>query len=303
MRVIVRAAQLWGEHDCVDLSAAFAYHTLQSFFPILLIALAMASQLLGQEADRVDEILAVLKSVLPPSVLGLVESTLRDLVRQGKGAGLFGLFFLSISATNAYLSLQRGADRLWSSALPRRSRQLPVRRHIRAFLAARLEAFAVVAVLGVLVVADQLLANLRRFSGASWLAETLRNQPWLADLALLAPGVSAFSSGLGYSLLMLLLMRLLPSRTVRWRPLVPGALFIGLSISILNSALTRSLLSLGTRFQAYGVVGGVLVLTLWVWILGLAVYFGQCLSVALALPRGPDQAAAEIPGVDARPAP
>jgi len=66
------------------------------------------------------KVLNILSSVLPLSVIGLVESTLRDLIHQGTGAGLFGLFLLLISATNAYLSLQRGAERPWSSARPRR---------------------------------------------------------------------------------------------------------------------------------------------------------------------------------------
>ena len=37
-----RAYRLWLRHDCVDLSAAFAYHGLQSIFPLCLIALAIA---------------------------------------------------------------------------------------------------------------------------------------------------------------------------------------------------------------------------------------------------------------------
>ena len=33
-RLLWRAYRLWDREDCVDLSAAFAYHTLQSLFPI-----------------------------------------------------------------------------------------------------------------------------------------------------------------------------------------------------------------------------------------------------------------------------
>ena len=36
-----RAGQRWVNHECVDLSAAFAYFTLQSIFPLLLIALSV----------------------------------------------------------------------------------------------------------------------------------------------------------------------------------------------------------------------------------------------------------------------
>ena len=35
------AYRLWDRQDCIDLSAAFAYHSLQSFFPVLLIALGV----------------------------------------------------------------------------------------------------------------------------------------------------------------------------------------------------------------------------------------------------------------------
>ena len=87
------------------------------------------------------------------------------------------------------------------------------------------------------------------------------------------------------SLLSLLLQRLLPSRRVPWKPLIPGALLVGLALNVLNSAFSLSIISLGNRFQAYGVIGGVMVLTLWVWLIGVIHYFGQCLSVELASAR------------------
>ena len=49
-------------------------------------------------------------SSFTPSVVGLVDSTLVKLVNQGFGAGILGAMFLMITAGNAYLTLQRGAD-------------------------------------------------------------------------------------------------------------------------------------------------------------------------------------------------
>ena len=91
------------------------------------------------------------------------------------------------------------------------------------------------------------------------------------------------------SLFALLLQRVLPSRRVPVRPLIPGSILIGFGLTILNSILSLSLISLGNRFQAYGVIGGVLVLTLWVWLIGVILYYGQCLSVELALRVRPRQ--------------
>ena len=42
----------------------------------------------------------------------MVDSS-EKLVNQGFGAGILGAIFLMITAGNAYLTLQRGADRLW----------------------------------------------------------------------------------------------------------------------------------------------------------------------------------------------
>ena len=106
-----KAGLRWSRSDCVDFSAAFAYYALQSIFPLLLIALAVAAGIFGK-TNGVDEVLSVILPLLPPSVGDLVESTLIGLVRQGFGAGLLGVVVLMLTASNLYLTLQRGADRL-----------------------------------------------------------------------------------------------------------------------------------------------------------------------------------------------
>ena len=55
----------------------------------------------------------------------------------------------------------------------------------------------------------------------------------------------------------------------------------------MNLALGSSLIPLGARFQAYGVIGGVLLLTLWVWLVALIFYYGLALSVVLSRPQLP----------------
>ena len=102
------ACERWSKSDCIDLSAAFAYYTLQSFFPILLISLSIASWFLGKQEGLDQQIITVAAQILPPSVVELVETTLINLIDQGFGAGILGAMFLLFTAGNAYLSLQRG---------------------------------------------------------------------------------------------------------------------------------------------------------------------------------------------------
>ena len=70
------ACERWSKSDCIDLSAAFAYYTLQSFFPILLISLSIASWFLGKQEGLDQEIISIAAQILPPSVVELVETTL-----------------------------------------------------------------------------------------------------------------------------------------------------------------------------------------------------------------------------------
>ena len=278
------ACERWSKSDCIDLSAAFAYYTLQSFFPILLISLSIASWFLGKQDGLDQQIISVAAQILPPSVVELVETTLFKLIDQGFGAGILGAMFLLFTAGNAYLSLQRGSDRLWEDELPSRRINSDWQEQASRFLRNRIEAFLVVFFIGFLMVLDQISANLRMIP--TTVLEKISNSSnfiseFIIKLPLLQVGQFALPL-VGFSLMALLLQALLPSRKVPLKPLIPGSILIGIGLTTLNLAVSKSILSLGTRFQAYGFIGGFLVLTLWVWLLGVVLYFGQCWSVVIA---------------------
>ena len=284
IRSLWRACLRWAKCDCVDLSAAFAYYTLQSIFPILLISLSIASWFLGRQEALESKIIAYASGVLPPSAVVIVQNTLMQLVRQGFGAGLLGAGVLLLTAGNVYLTLQRGSERLWDGVIAPQHRNLPFKLQVVHFIRIRLKAFFVVILIGLLVVLDQVSANVRMIPTAA-LVELSLAIPWLGNFLSHIP---VFQFGrlmvpfLGFSFSALSLQFLLLSRRVPFKPLIPGSLLIGFALTILNLAVSRSILSLGSRFQAYGVIGSVLVLTLWVWMVGVVIYFGQCWSVELA---------------------
>lgn len=278
------ACERWSKSDCIDLSAAFAYYTLQSFFPILLISLSIASWFLGKQEGLDQQIISIAAQILPPSVVELVETTLFKLIDQGFGAGILGAMFLLFTAGNAYLSLQRGSDRLWEDELPSRRINSAWQEQASRFLRNRIEAFLIVFFIGFLMVLDQISANLRMIP--TTVLENISNSSnyfseFIIKLPLLQVGQFALPL-VGFSLMALLLQALLPSRKVPLRPLIPGSILIGIGLTTLNLAVSKSILSLGARFQAYGFIGGFLVLTLWVWLLGVILYFGQCWSVVIA---------------------
>ena len=270
---------LWLRTDCIDLSAAFAYHTLQSFFPALLIALSLASRWLGRDSDLLEQLLNLIGQIIPISFQPVVEETLTRFLRQGVGAGLLGFLLLAFSANNIYLSLQRGADRLWWNR-PLDIESLTARQVVVRFITLRLKALLLLLFVGPLIVLDQWISNIRLLSFGfvrSWIDPLLP--------AFLRAGVSV-SLGLDISislviaiLVSLALLWWLPSRRIPLAPLVPAAALAGSGITLLNLLLGRSLFALGLRFQAYGVVGCILLFTLWIWFLGAIIYYGHCFAV------------------------
>ena len=270
---------LWLRTDCIDLSAAFAYHTLQSFFPALLIGLSLASRWLGRDHDLLEQLLHLIGQIIPISFQPVVEETLTRFLRQGVGAGLLGFLLLVFSANNIYLSLQRGADRLWWNR-PLDIESLTARQVVVRFITLRLKALLLLLFVGPLIVLDQWISNIRLLSFGfvrSWIDPLLP--------AFLRAGVSV-SLGLDISISLVIAMLVslallwwLPSRRIPLAPLVPAAALAGSGITLLNLLLGRSLFALGLRFQAYGVVGCVLLFTLWIWFLGAILYYGHCFAV------------------------
>ncbi|SBO44778.1 YihY/virulence factor BrkB family protein [Cyanobium sp. NIES-981] len=283
-QVFLQASKLWFRHDCVDLSAAFAYHAMQSLFPIVLIALSLAARVLGQDEGLVERVLSGARQVLPGSAMPAVTAGLNAFLRQGVGAGLLGVLVLVLTASNAYLTLQRGADRLWWDR-PFGLEGLPWLQLVLRYCRLRLKALGLMALMALVIVLDR-VATSWRLPGSPALVELFpRIFPRVLDLQ------RPFSSGLdllstlGFSLLAaLLLLWMLPSRRVSWRNLLPGAAFLASAFTLLNLLLGRVLVVLGVRFQAYGLVGGVLVFGLWVWMIGVLIYYSQCLSVVLSRP-------------------
>ncbi|MEB3333857.1 MAG: YhjD/YihY/BrkB family envelope integrity protein [Cyanobacteriota bacterium] len=282
LRIFWCAYKLWLRFDCVDLSASFAFHTLQSFFPALLIALALASRFLGQDDVLLERVRFLLAEVVPSEARPLFADALSRFLRQGFGAGLIGLVLLVLNANNIYLTLQRGADRLWWDR-PSGLETLSWPRIVRRFVLLRVKSLFILLLVGPLMLADQLIGNIRVL-GSTMLRDKLSEflPPYYGWLGTFSAGADLMLSNLLAFISVIILLWLLPSRRVPFRPLIPGALLISSLSTCLTLILGRLLFLMGLRFQAYGVVGGILLLMLWLWLLGVILYFGQCLSVAIA---------------------
>jgi len=278
---------LWNRHGCIDLGASFAFHSLQSILPFLLLCLGLGAWFFGRETETFNSIVKTAENLLPAPASRLLVDGLEALVRQARGAGIIGALALLVSAGNAALSLQRGADRLWG--LSGLALQQPVswREAVRHWLMMRLKASVVALLLAVVLVLNQLVSPLPQ------LARILSSFPDLLLPGGLPPAGAGATQGAldallgwgGLLLLALLLLWVLPSRPPAWRSILPGAFITATALLLAKPLLLHLVLWLGRRFQAYGVLGGVLVLTLWVWFVGLLLYLGMVVGVTCSTGR------------------
>jgi membrane protein len=79
-----------------------------------------------------------------------------------------------------------------------------------------------------------------------------------------------------------LLYKILPRTYVAWGDLWLGALFTATLWSILQQLITNSVISLGSRFQSYGVVSSFMVLMLWIYLTSQIFFLGGELTYVYA---------------------
>ncbi len=153
------------------------------------------------------------------------------------------------------------------------------------FILLRLKAFVLLLLIGPLLIVDQWISSFR-YLGYGFVHSFVDPllPAWLQAGGSVSFGLDMLISLSIATLVTLLLLWWLPSRRIPMGPLIPAAFFIACLITALNLLLGRSLLQLGLRFQAYGVVGAILLFSLWVWIVGVLLYYGHCLAVVLAGP-------------------
>ena len=287
LRMVKHGVMLWNRHGCIDLGASFAFHSLQSILPFLLLCLGLGAWFFGRETDALASIVRTAENLLPAPASRVLVESLQALIRQARGAGIVGALTLLVSAGNAALSLQRGADRLWGVSGLAAQQATNWRDAVGHWLFMRLKASLVALLLAVVLVLNQLVSPLPQLA---------RALAFLPDLLLPGGGPLAGTGGtqglldalLGWGALVLLALLLLwglPSRPPAWRDIVPGAFCTASGLLLAKPLLLHLVLWLGRRFQAYGILGGVLVLTLWVWLVGLLVYLGMVVGVTWSAGR------------------
>ncbi|HEX9797981.1 MAG TPA: YihY/virulence factor BrkB family protein [Anaerolineales bacterium] len=253
--VLAQTFRSFGEDECALRAAALAYHTLLSFFPLLLFLLYIASRTIQSDVSE-----AALIGYIGRAIPQLAETT-AELIAQAVDAsasfGVIGAIGLLWSASAVFSVLAATFNVIWD-AEPR-----PVWRGRLVGLVAVLSLaglFLVSLVLRTLAIVE--LPDI----GA------LGRQPWarLTDL------------GLTIALCWILYLWL-PNRQVNMRHALAAAVTAGSLWQVAKWGFSLYLeVGLSQLGVVYGSIGSVIVLVLWVYASSLILFLGAELGACLA---------------------
>jgi membrane protein len=283
----------WANDYAPSMGAALSYYTLFSIAPLVLIVVAVAGVVFGDDAAR-GAMFGELRGLMGDQGAEAVESMLQAMnqPREGTFAAAAGVIVLAIGATTVFAELQYDLDRIWRA---------PARKHSSGLwnlIRARLLSFGMILGIAFLLMVSLVLSALISALGRLWAFEG-----WEA----LAHGIDLALSLAMTTVLFALIYRYIPRAHVDWRDV-----WIGAAVTALLFAVGKWLIGLYIGKSAvasyYGAAGSLIVLMIWVYYSALIFLFGAEFTWVYAHAHGsrrgqPRPGASPVPQAEPEPAP
>lgn len=250
----------WREDKAPRLAAALSYYTVFSMAPLLVLVVAVAGLVFGEQAVQ-GHIVEELEGSVGREAAQLLERAIAGARRPGAGAmaTTVGIVLLLLGASGVFGQLQDALNTVWEvKPAPGGG--------VKGLLVKRLISFA-----AVLAVGFVLLVSLVASAAVSATGELVAGYyPRLAP----ALGLIDFMASLGViTLLFALLLKYLPDAHISWRQVWVGAAFTAL-LFVVGKSVIGFYLGRTDPGSAYGVAGALVVILLWVYYSSLIFLFG-----------------------------
>jgi membrane protein len=265
----------WMDDGAASMGAALAFYTLFSMAPLLLLAIAIAGLVIGNDVAR-DLLLGQLTQLLGAQGAAAVESVLEAADKKGESitAAAVSLATLALGATTVFAELKRDLDSIWHYTPPKNRGWLTV-------LAARFASFGMILVIGFLLMVSLVVSATVSAFGSIWAAG-------LPGSALLLRGLEFLGSFLVITGLFAMIYKILPSVRIAWRDVWIGAAVTSLLFWI-GKYLIGLYLGKSAVASPFGAAGTLVVVILWVYYSAQIFFLGAEFTRAYALRLGSRQ--------------
>jgi membrane protein len=245
--------------------AAIAFYTITSVAPVLLIVIAVAGLVFGEEAAS-GAIFAQFQSLLGAQGADLLQRTIAGASSESAGvlASIIGLATLILTASGVFLELRDALNEIWDAHAEEGT--------VSAMVRARLASLGLVMALGFL-----LLVSLVIDAGLIGFSDII--DAYLPFGATLLMGIS-FVVSLGLiAVLFAAIYKLLPAQPLSWRDVIFGAVVTAVLFQI-GKFLLGLYLGSESGNSSLGAAGALLGLLFWIYYSAQIILFGAALTKA-----------------------
>jgi len=246
------------DDEALSRGAAIAFYAITSLAPVLLIVIAVAGLVFGQETAQ-NAISGQFSALMGKQAADLLESVIASASAESSGvlATIVGMVTLIATASGVFGEMQAALNTIWKT----RSRGTILSRLVRA----RIASLGLVGALGFL-----LIVSLAVSAGLTAFANHLDTLP----VGALFLSVLNFAiSLLLFAVLFGAIYKVLPDRTLQWKDVVVGALMTSVLFNLGKTVIGWYLGSSAVA-SSYGAAGGLIVLLLWVYYSAQIFLFG-----------------------------
>ena len=249
------------EDQASTLGAALAYYTVFSLAPLLIIAIAMAGLVFGQEAAQ-GQIFEQLRGLLGEASAKAMQDMVQDANAKpatGVVATLIGVVTLLFGASGVFGQLQTSLNAIWDVE-PKPGRG------ILGLVRDRILSFGFILVVGFLLLVSLLLTAAVALV-AQWFGGMLPAMETLAQILNFVVSLAVIT------LLFAMIFKFLPDAKIAWHDVWIGAFITALLFTVGKLALGLYLGKSGVG-SSYGAAGSLIVLLLWVYYSSQILFFG-----------------------------
>ncbi len=257
-----RLYERFSDDECPMMASSLAYYTIFSLPPLLVIVIALAGLVWGEQAVR-GRIAQELKGVVGNAGVTQLETMIDAANQQRKGviATAIGVVVLVVGATGVVVQMQFALNKIWHV------KPDPRQGGVWQFIHRRILSFAMILALAFLllvslVVTTAVTAFQERIGG--WLPHEVSKALLLA--------INFVVSLLVFAILFAAMFKWMPDARVAWRDAALGAIVT--AILFLAGKLLIGLY-LGTQNpSAYGPAAALVLVLIWIYYSSMIVFFG-----------------------------
>lgn len=255
------AAIAWVDDYAPSMGAALSYYTLFSLAPLLVIVIATAGLIFGQDAAQ-GAIVAQLGGIMGTEGASAVQDLLKAAREPSTGivASIVGGLLLLLGSTAIFAELQSALDRIWR--VPAKEKQSGV----WSFLRSRVLSFGLVLGLGFLLMVSLVVSAALAASG-EWLGVSSTEGNVFATVLNFAVSFGIFT------VLFAMIYKIMPSAKISWHDVWMGsavtALLFNLGKTLIGLYLAKTSVASG-----FGAAGSFVVLIAWFYYSAQIFLFG-----------------------------